>query len=192
MLITSNSKCKPAAHANWFSPTFCVPRCVCGESVCLLSACFGIMELCHILFKVRLIRGDSEPLICCHNTDVFILSVTMALLCAGLPRASGAQGWLVNRGVWIEPGSEEQRPDSNRLDCARQAADISFKTSWRETFRLFFFTWTLSSTFIAVCQLSKKKNFTFSLMQCEAPGRCVQTLQPTAQQLGGVSPQHQQ
>lgn len=68
----------------------------------LLSACFRIMELCHILFKVRLIRGDSEPLICCHNADVFILSVTMALLCVGLPRAHCTQGWLVNQG-----------PDSN-------------------------------------------------------------------------------
>lgn len=72
--------------------------CVCGEAVCSLSACFRIMELCHILFKVRLIRGDSEPLICCHNADVFILSVTMALLCVGLPRAHCTQAWLVNQG----------------------------------------------------------------------------------------------
>lgn len=70
----------------------------CKETVCSLSACFRIMELCHILFKVRLIRGDSEPLICCHNADVFILSVTMALLCVGLPRAHCTQGWLVNQG----------------------------------------------------------------------------------------------
>lgn len=60
---------------------------VCGGTVRSLSACFGIMELCHILFKVRLIWGDSEPLIYCHNTDVFMLCVTMALLCVGLPRA---------------------------------------------------------------------------------------------------------
>lgn len=62
------------------------------DTVCSLSACFRIMELCHILFKVRLIRGDSEPLICCHNADVFILSVTMALLCVGLPTAHCIQG----------------------------------------------------------------------------------------------------
>lgn len=65
--------------------------------VCSLSACFRIMKLCHILFKVRLIQGDSEPLIYCHNADVFVLSVTMALLCVGLPRARCTQGWLVNQ-----------------------------------------------------------------------------------------------
>lgn len=72
--------------------------CVCEEAVCSLSACFRIMELCHILFKVRLIWGDSEPLICCHNADVFILSVTMVLLCVGLPRARCTPAWLVNQG----------------------------------------------------------------------------------------------
>lgn len=67
--------------------------CNCEETVSLLSACFRIMELCHILFKVRLIQGDSEPLICCHKADVFILSVTMALLCVGLALAHCTQGW---------------------------------------------------------------------------------------------------
>lgn len=72
------------------------------------SACFRIMELCHILFKVRLIRGDSEPLICFHNAEVFILSVTMALLCAGLPPAhrviSGASVWLSRRNMATTKG----------------------------------------------------------------------------------------
>lgn len=64
--------------------TFSCLRGVPPQHLSAPSACFRIMELCHILFKVRLIRGDSEPLICCHDADVFILPVTMALLCVGL------------------------------------------------------------------------------------------------------------
>ena len=88
--------------------------CVWEETVCSLSACFRIMELCHILFKVRLIRGDSEPLICCHNADVFILSVTMALLCVGLPRAALHTGLISKPGglTQTEKHGAKQRPVS--------------------------------------------------------------------------------
>lgn len=74
-----------------------------------LTAHFRIMELCHILFKVRLILGDSEPLICCHNADVFILFVAMALLCVGLPRAHTHTQLISKPGLRLKRGIRAKR-----------------------------------------------------------------------------------
>lgn len=89
--------------------TFSCLRGVPPQHLSVPSACFRIMELCHILFKVRLIRGDSEPLICCHDADVFILSVTMALLCVGLALVRCTRGRRVTPGRGAEGGHRHGR-----------------------------------------------------------------------------------